>query len=155
MTKMQFEEQVIRAQNTLYRVSSTMLKQPMDQHDAVQSCLLNAWKNRYALRDPKRFVPWLLQILVNECKRQIKRRKNMIPMEEMDQYIGVESIADSTLRDMVSALPEKERLPVVLHYIEGFSVQEVAVILKTPVGTVKTRMRSARKKLRMLLQEEA
>ncbi|HHV71442.1 MAG TPA: RNA polymerase sigma factor, partial [Clostridia bacterium] len=52
------------------------------------------------------------------------------------------------------SLDEKLRLPIVLHYIEGFSIKEVAEILRLPQGTVKSRMLRGRQKLKKILGEE-
>ena len=55
-------------------------------------------------------------------------------------------------RAALQALDEKYRLPVTLHYIEGFRTQEIAAMLKVPEGTVKTRLRRAREMLRKELE---
>ena len=58
------------------------------------------------------------------------------------------------LKSALFALPEKERMPLVLHYIEGYSVEQTAKMLRLPAGTVKTRMRRGRELLRGILLEE-
>lgn len=57
------------------------------------------------------------------------------------------------LRRAVLSLPKKFRLPVVLYYMEGYSVSETAQLLRIPAGTVKSRLNKARKILRETLQE--
>ena len=58
------------------------------------------------------------------------------------------------LSNELSALPEKLRTPLLLHYLEGFSLEEVAAVLHVPVGTVKSRLHLARKALRLELEKE-
>ena len=62
--------------------------------------------------------------------------------------------ADPALHDALLRLDERQRLPVVLHYLAGYSVREIAKMLKLPAGTVKSRMRKARLELRDFLTEE-
>lgn len=58
------------------------------------------------------------------------------------------------LRERLLALPEKLRTPLLLHYLEGFSLEEVARMLRLPQGTVKSRMHRARKILRLEMEKE-
>ena len=62
--------------------------------------------------------------------------------------------ADSELHDALISLDEKLRLPIVLHYIEGFSTSEIARILRCPKGTVKSRMRRGRQELKIIMNGE-
>ena len=59
------------------------------------------------------------------------------------------------LRSALFRLKDKERVPVILHYIEGYDVRHVAEILRIPAGSVKTRLMRARAHLRDILNEEA
>ena len=58
------------------------------------------------------------------------------------------------LRALVMSLPENERLPIVLHYLEGFSTQEIASALRCPKGTILSRMSRGRRHLKRFLTEE-
>ena len=74
---------------------------------------------------------------------------------EIEQPDGVDNrLRDETLHSAVMQLPEKLRLAVTLHYIDGFSMRETAQILHCPEGTVKQRLHRARTTLRILLEEE-
>lgn len=151
MTKKDFEAQIILLMNTLYRVSSSLLPRRQDQYDAVQNCLLRAWQRRESLRNPESFRPWLMRILINECHRihRADRRISLADAPEQSQ-----EMPDTTLRDAIRALPEHIRIPVMLHYLEGLSIQEVAQATAAPQGTVKTRLRRGRKLLRDQIEEE-
>ncbi len=152
MKKEQFEQQVTGLTHMMYRVSSSILPQAHDQRDAVQNCLLRAWEHWDRLRDERSFRPWLMRILVNECYRLARKRR---PLPLADIPGAPAEMPDGTLLDAIRALPEKLRLPVVLHYIEGAGVEETARILKIPAGTVKTRLRKARGLLKDAIGEEA
>lgn len=60
---------------------------------------------------------------------------------------------DAELREALLSLPEKLRLPVMLHYIEGYTTEEAAAILRVPVGTVRSRLKKARETLKKALEE--
>ena len=78
MTKDDFEDQAMALADTMYRVSSMLLRRPQDRQDAMQSCLLRAWQNRHQLRKMDRFKPWLMRILVNECHTLLRKSRSMV-----------------------------------------------------------------------------
>ena len=75
------------------------------------------------------------------------------PLDELPERV-TPADADSELHDALFSLEEKLRLPIVLHYIEGFSISEIARILRCPKGTVKSRMRRGRQALKIILNGE-
>lgn len=152
MEKEQFETLAMELADTMYRVSSGLLRRPQDRHDAMQSCLLKAWQARHRLRDPARFRPWLLRILINECHTLLRKNRRLVYTDIPEQP---HHMPDSSLHDAVMALPERYRLAVLLHYVEGASVAETALALGIPEGTVKSRLSQARRRLREALGEEA
>ena len=157
MTEFEFEQQVTALTQQMYRVSASLLRSPQDRQDAVQECVWKAWRKLPQLRDESLFRPWIMRILVNECKRMHRAHWREVPTEEIDveQPDGVDSrLRDEALHSAVMQLPEKLRLTVTLHYIDGFSMRETAHILHCPEGTVKQRLHRARTALRILLEEE-
>ena len=157
MTEFEFERQVTALTQQMYRVSASLLRSPQDRQDAVQECVWKAWRKLPQLRDESLFRPWIMRILVNECKRMHRAHWREVPTEEIEveQTDGVDSrLRDEALHSAVMQLPEKLRLTVTLHYIDGFSMRETAHILHCPEGTVKQRLHRARTALRTLLEEE-
>ena len=157
MTEFEFEQQVTALTQQMYRVSASLLRSPQDRQDAVQECVWKAWRKLPQLRDESLFRPWIMRILVNECKRMHRAHWREVPTEEIEveQPDGVDSrLRDEALHNAVMQLPEKLRLTVTLHYIDGFSMRETAHILHCPEGTVKQRLHRARTALRILLEEE-
>ena len=78
----------------------------------------------------------------------------MIPLETLPRTDVYEMEDYSDLYQAVQKLPQDMRMAVVLHYVEGFSVKEIAEIQKVSESAVKNRLFSARKKLRFFLEEE-
>jgi RNA polymerase sigma-70 factor (ECF subfamily) len=137
---------------TLYRVARAILRNEEDCNDALQESVMKAWASRHKLRDDRYFTTWVTRIVINEC-RSIQRkqfkyhleadvaREVSAPMPDMDVHITLDS------------LPEKLRLPLVLHYIEGYSQKDISTMLRLPVTTVRNRLFAARQKLRLELED--
>lgn len=154
MTSEVFSERIVSMIQTLYRVSYSMLARPCDREDAVQEALKKAWQKRDSLREERYMQTWVIRILINECRNIQSRSKRERARDEFAE-LAAPPDADSELHDALTALEGKLRLPVVLHYIEGYSVDEIAAMLRLPSGTVKSRMAKARKLLKNILSEEA
>ena len=75
-------------------------------------------------------------------------------MDELPERAAPQEDGNRALRDALMALDEELRLPLLLSYMEGYRVREIAKILRIPEGTVKSRIARAKRKLRALLEEE-
>ena len=153
MTAPEFSDQVLLIEPMLYRVAYGLLLNRTDCADAVQEALLRGWEKRNTLREEAFFQTWMIRILINECYSLLRRRKSVLPLDEMPEPAAPPD-ADRDLHDAIAHLDKKLRLPVVLHYMEGYSVSETAALLRLPAGTVKTRLMKARKILRMQLIDD-
>lgn len=153
MTAAEFSEQVLQIESMLYRVAYGLLLNRADCADAVQEALLRAWEKRNTLRDESLFRTWITRILINECYSLLRRRKRAVLMDELPEPAAPPD-ADPFLHDAIARLDKALRLPVVLCYMEGYSVRETAAMLRLPAGTVKTRLSKARKLLRLRLTDE-
>ena len=96
---------------------------------------------------------WVIRILLNVCDTFRRRAWRMIPYEEPPQK-GKAVACETPLLDALMSLDEKYRLPLQLRYVEGYSVAEVAQILRIPQGTVKSRLSRGRDRLRAMIKEE-
>ena len=144
-----FTEKLLGSEAMLYRISCTLLRNEEDRRDALQETALKAWRARGQLRNEQYFTTWLVRILMNECHRLRGKSARCVPLDQLPQPRAPER--DSDLRLMLEALPEKQRVPLILHYLEGFSLEEIAQVVRVPVGTVKYRLHQARKALRVEL----
>jgi len=151
MTRDEFGERIERMQGSLYRVVYGILYNRHDCADAIQEAILRAWQKRERLNDEALFEHWVTRILINECRDQIKRRGKLIYTDRLPD-IAAPPGTDEELHDALARLEEKLRLPVVLHYMEGYQIDEIARMLTCPVGTVKTRLRKAKEKLKDQLE---
>ena len=155
MDDRQFTQRALDCQRKLYRVALSMLRCDADAADAIQEAVFKGWLHRGALRDGERFEAWLTRILVNEC-RNIQRRwkKRGEPLDEARAAALTQPSPDPALYDALMALPERLRLPVVLHYLEGYPLKEIAAILSIPQTTVKSRLHQGRAALKRALSTE-
>lgn len=150
MTSDDFARAITAMVPTLHRVACSYLRQGCDREDAVQEALRKAWEKRAALRDERYLQTWVIRILINECRTLCRRASRVTPAEE----IRAGRTDARPLQEALLSLEEKFRLPILLHYVEGREVAEVAQLLRIPQGTVKSRLSRGRAKLRALLEEE-
>ena len=154
MTNEAFTEAIIRMTPTLYRIARGQLMIEADQQDAVQEAIRRSWEKRGSLKNEAYLQTWVIRILLNACHDIQRRGKREYPVSEIpDRPPEAEDYAD--LRSALFQLKDKLRVPVILHYIEGYDVKRVSEILKIPVSTVKTRLMRGRSQLRDILKEEA
>ena len=154
MSRQEFTRRVLALEGRLYRISCGMLRSPQDRQDAVQEAVLKAWQKLDGLRNEEFFETWLTRILINECYNLLAARKTQLPLEEAPELPAADEGGNRALRDALLGLDEKLRLPVMLHYMEGYRVREIAGILGLPEGTVKTRLARAKRELKKYLEEE-
>lgn len=141
-----FIERVTAIKQKLHGVACAMLSHEQDREDALQEALLKAWANRRSLREMRYFDTWLIRILINECKNTYKKRaRGRMPLPQAQ---AASEPPDSALRQTLGELDVKYRLPIVLHYIEGYNLEEIASMLRLPKGTVAWRLSQAKKLLK-------
>ena len=140
----------------LYRVARAVLWNDADCADAIQEAVVKGWLKRGSLRNPDWFETWLIRILINECRNiQRRNRVKLLPLDEQIDFgepanTG-DSVEDVHLREALSRLPPKYRTVLVLHHLEGFSLEDMADLLNLPQTTLKSRLHQARRALRALL----
>ena len=153
MTEQQYLESTLALQSQLYAVARAILRSDFDAADAMQEAMLSGWKHRRSLKDESRFAPWLMRILVNKCRdlqrKQIRQRK----LVETAKREYSPPAPNPGLAELVRMLPEKQRLPVLFYYFDGYSQKEIAEILSLEPEQVKTRVRQGREQLRHMLEE--
>ena len=151
MNDQEYMRRVRAMERRLYRVAQAMLWREAESVDAVQEAVFRGWMKKDGLKDPDRFEAWLTRILVNQCRDMLRRRKRD-PLALVVEVAGEDTLCeDLQLRLALKRLPEKYRLPLLLHHLEGWPVADVARMLKLPRGLVQSRLHQARKALRALL----
>ena len=143
-----FTQELLESEQMLYRITCAFLCSEADRQDAMQETALKAWQNRRRLREERFFKTWVTSIMVNECRLILRKSKRTIVTDTLPDQPAQETCNLET-RLMLESLPEKQRVPLLLHYLEGFSLEEISQVLHVSVGIVKYRMHQARKALRV------
>ena len=158
-THREFEERLAECGPLAFRVAYGVLRHAADAEDVAQEALLKAYRNFGRLRERAKFRGWLVRIafrMALDRWRSVKRReKRETPGAQPESSaVGptVEELAASSefqarLERAMEELPEKFRLVVLLAGIQGYTLDEIAGMLGIPMGTVKSRLFFARRKL--------
>jgi RNA polymerase sigma-70 factor (ECF subfamily) len=151
--------------DAVYRLSFAILADEADARDAAQDTFVTAWRQIPKLRDPDRFDAWLQRVAVNSARMTHRaRRRRGVREIPSSRVSGVDSLrwtasppeADAmTLDAAMRRLPVEQRSILVLHHLEGQPVDALAEILEIPVGTVKSRLHTARQALQAAIDAEA
>ena len=154
MTGEAFTKAINEMVQTLYRVSCSQLSIEADREDAVQETLRRAWEKRASLKNDHHLQTWVIRILINVCHDIQRERQRLIPTEKISEPVIHAPTDTVDLRNCLFQLDERERIPIMLHYIEGYEVKEIAAILRIPQGTVKSRLDRGRRQLKDICREE-
>ena len=138
----------------LYRTAYLYLGSEADALEAVDEGIYQALRALGKLREPAFFETWLTRIVLNECHRELRRRKRLAPEEALPESSGPDGYDALPLKEAIRALPEELRTVVILRYFAGYTQAETAAALNIPQGTVATRQRRALRLLRLELGEE-
>lgn len=158
MEKEEFLRKTLESEKTLFHMAFSILHNEQDCADAVQEAITKAYAQRDKLQNNAYFKTWLTRIVINECYNLLRRRKHYVQLAErileegdcLGKYIKEEYL---DLYRAISRLEEKEKMCILLFYMEDYSVSQIAEVLKIPQGTVKSRLNRARRQLKGLLQE--
>jgi len=150
MTKKQYEDEAERLAPSLRRIAYSIVRNEHDAQDAVQQALLAVWARRECV-EFARLKPYLTRAVMNACRDIQRARQKAIPMKEMPEMSY--QPPDGVLADAVERLPEELRLPLLLHYMEGYKLAEIAGALGQSLPQVTSRLFRARKRLKRMLEE--
>ena len=155
-----FAELADKYGDSVYRFCRTLAYSKEDADDLFQETFLKALEQPHKIEgaaNPQNFLFTTALYIWKSWKRKYARRSRIAPVEALDesQETGESSPGAEdeymerdllfTVRELVDALPEKLRVPVVMYYNAEMDVQKIAEALKIPAGTVKSRLHSARK----------
>ncbi|WP_245556820.1 sigma-70 family RNA polymerase sigma factor [Gryllotalpicola ginsengisoli] len=171
-----FEEQALPFMDQLYAAALRMTRNPSDAQDLVQETFVKAYAAWAQFHQGTNLKAWLYRILTNtfiNSYRKKQREPYQSPIDDLEdwQLGGAESttarasrsaeaeaidhLPDSAVKSALQSIPEDFRMAVYFADVEGFSYQEIADIMKTPIGTVMSRLHRGRRMLRDLLTDYA
>ena len=153
MNDQEFMARTRLMERKLYRIAHAILWSDADCADAIQEAVFKGWMKKSSLREGKYFETWLVRILINECRNLIRRQKLApLPLNEAVAGTHPGPDEDPQLRAALMELPEKYRMPLLLHHLEGYALADIARMLDMPQTMVKSRLHQARGALRKILK---
>jgi len=153
MTKDELGDLIIDSQTTLYNISKSILYNDDDCSDAIQETIAKAFDKIHTLKKPEFAKTWLTRILINECYSILNRKKRVISIHEVEDSLSTENKADySELYEALMTLPTDIRVAIILYYMEGYKIKEIASLQNTTESAVKKRLVRGRSKLRENLE---
>ena len=149
----------------VYNVAARLSGDPAEAEDLVQEVFLRVHRHLGSFAGRSSLKTWIYRITINHCRSRLGRRSRQREREMATPPEGVRDpgrgpeeramAADAArqLQDALAALPRRFREAVVLRDVEGLAYEEIASVLRVPVGTVRSRIARGRDGLRRLLEE--
>lgn len=162
------ERLVYEYQPSVYRLAYSILEDGTEADEVAQDVFVAALKALGSYRGDASLRTWLYAIAVNVCRDRLhtrRTREQLVKALQALAHIGkrysaspedetIRSEGEAVIRQAVNALGDKHRLPVILRYYHGCTIDEIARILKINEGTVCSRLSTARDQLRMRLRPQ-
>lgn len=145
----------------LFSVAVRILRDVDAANDAAQEALVKIWRELPALREVERFDAWSYRILVNACYAEHRKRRRATPVGlamplAIDDEDPTAAVADrDQLERGFARLPAEQRAALVLQHYCDLPLTEIAAVMGTPVGTVRSRLHYARDAMRAALEADA
>ncbi|HQY69002.1 MAG: RNA polymerase sigma factor RpoE [Gammaproteobacteria bacterium] len=158
-----FDVLVLKYQHRIYSLVTRFIRDPDEVQDVVQEAFIKAYRALPGFRGESAFFTWLYRIAINTAKNYLVSRARRPPGADVDVEDAEHLESGAALRDLagpenqlmteqlravidraIRALPEDLRTALTLREFEGLSYEEIAEVMRCPVGTVRSRIFRAR-----------
>ena len=152
--QIKFEELFLSCRSVLERFVYYKIQAKSDGDDILQEIAISAYKNMSEIKNPESFKSWILKIAANKCNDFYRKlaKRHEIPFDEITDNIISKSrygISETqVVRETLSNLPDKDKQILFLYYFKNKPQAEIALILNIPLGTVKSRLYTAKQNFR-------
>lgn len=164
-----FERLVTPHEQMLWRVCWHYTHHQEDAADCLQETMLKAWRAIRSYRGECAFSSWLYRIAATVCLDFLRKQKRLPPTESADELAEdgfapvdtaptpdeavLKAESAENIRAAIDALPGDMRTVIILYALQGLGYEEIADVMKTSVGTVKSRLNRARQKIAAFLAQ--
>jgi RNA polymerase sigma-70 factor (ECF subfamily) len=129
----------------------------LGDEDAAKDCImettLKVYKSRKQVKEAKFFKTWIIRILINECKNELKRRNKFIELDEAIE-IPIHQEPDlAFVNEELGKLPFDLKQIIVMYFFDELNFREIGEVLQTPQSTVKSRYALALRILRVEMEK--
>lgn len=137
-----------------YKLAFVLMKNKEDALDALEDMIVILYEEIGRLKKEGAFYPWSKTILVNCCRRHLKNRSKVIPMDQLEDHFQPQGDAFKQMEDQIllekylSGLSQKQQEVLKLRYFLDLDYETIAALLRIPLGTVKSRINGALNKLK-------
>ena len=155
--KLSVEEAYSKYADNVFAAAFSVCRNQADADDAVQDTFIRYYNAPGSgFRDENHIKAWLLRVAINRSKdiRASFWRRNRVSWEEYMASLTFEEPEDSHLFEAVMQLPDKYRTVIHLYYYDEYSIGEIAEILHSREGTIKSRLSRGRSLLKTIMKEE-
>jgi RNA polymerase sigma-70 factor (ECF subfamily) len=154
-----------RYKTSVYRTALAITRDVRAAEDIVQEAFLRVYTYADRIDETVQLGPWLYRVTVNLAYSWTSRVKRWLysiqdtldrwasPAQWYPEAATEEQEWRQILQQAIDALPPRHRVVIVLHYLEGLSLKEIAYVIDVPEGTVKSRLHYARESLRKAIVE--
>ncbi|MCM1540801.1 MAG: RNA polymerase sigma factor [Blautia sp.] len=148
---MSVENLVMEYSNMLFKICMVMLCNEQDAQDVLQDTFCRYMEKAVDFHDREHEKAWLIKVATNRC-RDIHRQRMRHPCTDLEKVTAsCEMPEQSEVLEALVRLPDKLKIVIYLHYIEGYQCSEIAEMLGISAQAVKKRMQRGREELRLML----
>jgi RNA polymerase sigma-70 factor (ECF subfamily) len=142
---------IARHRNRLVRTASNLLRDSHEAEDVAQESFLKAFREIGKLRDDRAFSGFIYRICVRLCMDRLRlKRAELIEFDTSEPHRGGAVENKVIVEKLLALLPAELRTTLVLREMEQLSYEEVAEVMHVPIGTVRSRLHTARERFRKL-----
>lgn len=139
-------------EDTLYRTAYAYLKNEHDAVEAVQELTYRALKKIHTVKEPAYIATWLVRIMINICLDMKKKQAKFVYNHDVD--IASTDQQAFEMADIIASLAIEQQELIYLKYFQDMKNADIAQLIKIPEGTVKSRLHTTLKRLRVLIGRE-
>jgi RNA polymerase sigma factor (sigma-70 family) len=150
--------------NQLYATILRMTKNPQDAQDLVQESFIKVYRELHKYGSKGSFSGWLYRVAINHCMDEFRKKRYQINQLAVDdviienpnhpEVIFLKKEKNRQLEKLIAALPEDERMMILLKYANEQSYEEISELMAVPISTVRNKLHRAKKKLRETVKNE-
>lgn len=145
-------ELLAQQEDMLYRTAYAYLKNEHDAIEAVHELTYRALKKIHTVKEPTYIATWLVRVLINICLDMRKKQEKFIYNQEVE--IVSTDQQPFEVADIIASLPKEQQELIYLKYFQDMKNRDIAQLKQIPEGTVKSRLHTTLKKLRVLVEKE-